>query len=422
MTRKTEVLVLGAGVIGLSCAYFLAKAGREVTILDQSWPGSGASHGNCGTITPSHAPPLAKPGMVAQALAWMARQDSPFYIRPRFDPVLWRWLWRFARRCNWRDFEQALAGKARLLLQSRRLLAELIRAEAIDCEYAERGHLTVFRDPAALAAFDWWPRALRSVGMQVNALDGAALRAREPCLRAEVVGGFDTPLDAEFKPDAYVGGLTQVVAALGVSFASQAEVQGFRVDGQRVAAVHTRAGEFAGEQLVLALGAWSPLLARQLGLELPVQPGKGYSITGPRPRRCPGVPIVCRERSVAITPWRERYRVGSTMEFSGYDTRLDRTRLDALLRGAAEYVEVEDWGEATVEEWFGWRPMTFDDLPIIGAAPGHSNLWLATGHGMLGMSMSAATGLLVADLVCGRPPQLDPEPYAPTRFHAGRNR
>lgn len=417
MTQKTEVLVLGAGVIGLSCAYFLAKAGREVTILDQSWPGSGASWGNCGTITPSHAPPLAKPGMVRQALAWMARQDSPFYIRPRFDPVLWRWLWRFARRCNWSDFEQALAGKARLLLESRRLLGELIRSERIDCEYAERGHLTVFRDRAALAAFDWWPRALRSVGMPVIELDGAALRAREPCLRSEVIGGFDTPVDAEFRPDAYVGGLADAVARLGVTFASQTEVTGFQVDRGRIAGVRTARGDRSADQVVLALGAWSPLLARQLGLVLPVQPGKGYSVTGPRPQGAPAVPIVCRERSVAITPWRERYRVGSTMEFSGYDTRLDRVRLDALLRGAAEYVDVEPWGEATIEEWFGWRPMTYDDLPIIGAAPGLANLWLATGHGMLGMSMSAATGLLVADLVQGRPPLVDPAPYSPTRFH-----
>ncbi len=136
-----------------------------------------------------------------------------------------------------------------------------------------------------------------------------------------------------------------------------------------------------------------------------------------RARNSPGVPIVCRERSVAITPWQHSYRVGSTMEFSGYDTRLDRTRLDALLRGAAEYVDVEPFGTATVEEWYGWRPMTYDDLPIIGAAPGCSNLMLATGHGMLGMSMSAATGLLVADLLLGRKPQIDPSPYAPTRFH-----
>ena len=416
MTQKSEVLVLGAGVIGLSCAYFLAKAGREVTILDQSAPGSGASHGNCGTITPSHAPPLAKPGMVRQALTWMVQSDAPFYVRPRIDPVLWRWLWQFARRCNWQDFEQALAGKARLLLQSRRLLGELIHNESMDCEFRERGHLTVFRSEVELAAFDWWPRALRSVGMDVEPLDGAALRLREPTLRPEVIGGFNTPLDAEFKPDRYVAELARVVRGLGVRITEGAEIRQLGRDGSRINTVSTSSGDFSAPQLVLALGAWSPLLTRQLQLRVPIQPGKGYSITSTVPTRAPRVPIVCRERSVAITPWENSYRVGSTMEFSGYDQVLNRTRLDALIRGAAEYV-VDPIGAERIEEWCGWRPMTSDDLPIIGRAPGFDNLWLATGHGMLGMSMSAATGLLIADLLTGRPPNVDPAPYAPARFH-----
>ncbi len=415
MTERSEVLVLGAGVIGLSCAYFLAKAGREVTILDQLTPGSGASHGNCGTITPSHAPPLAKPGMVRQALTWMVQSDAPFYVQPRFDPILWRWLWQFAKRCNWPDFEQALAAKAALLLASRRLLGELIRSERLDCEFAERGHLTVFRDAGALAAFEWWPRALQSVGIAAQALDGAALRAREPVLRDEVIGGFDTPIDAEFKPDRYVAELTRLVGGLGVRIETQTTITGFARGAAHIDRVQTSRGDYSAKDVVLALGAWSPLLARQLDLHLPIQPGKGYSITSSVPRRAPQVPIVCRERSVAITPWRNTYRVGSTMEFSGYDDRLNRTRLDALVRSAAEYV-VDPIGSDLIEEWCGWRPMTSDDLPIIGAAPGQRNLMLATGHGMLGMSMSAATGLLVADLITGRAPNVDPAPFAPTRF------
>lgn len=415
MTQSSEILIVGAGVIGLSSAYFLARAGFAVSVLDQGTPGCGASHGNCGTITPSHAPPLAKPGMVRQALTWMVQQDAPFYVRPRFDPVLWRWLLGFARRCNWRDFDHALKGKARLLLQSRRMLAQLIHDEQLDCEFQERGHLTVFKDPAALDAFAWWPRALSDVGMPVVALDGAALRAREPCLRDSVIGGFDTPLDAEFKPDRYVAELARVVRALGVQIHTQTQVTGFERDGEHIRRVRTERGDFTPERMVLALGAWSPLWARQLGLRLPMQPGKGYSITSSVPACNPGVPIVCRERSVAITPWRNSYRVGSTMEFSGFDASLNRTRLEALVRGAGEYLH-EPIGATRIEEWSGWRPMTVDDLPIIGAAPGLKGCWLATGHGMLGMSMSAATGLLIADLVAGRKPEIDPSPYSPSRF------
>lgn len=414
MTRSTDVLILGAGAIGLSSAWYLLAGGREVTLLDQGTPGCGSSHGNCGTITPSHAPPLAKPGMVRQALEWMLREDAPFYVRPRLDPTLWRWLWDFARHCNWRDFRPALEAKARLLLESRRLLAELIREAALDCEYRECGHLTVFTDPQALDAFAWWPRALHEVGIEVHAYDGAALRQREPCLRDRVIGGFDTPIDAMFKPDRFVAELAARVGTAGARIHGGDAVVSIDPDA---GLVRTASGaQWRARDIVIALGAWSPLLARQLGLRLPVQPGKGYSITSTLPRSVPTVPIVCRERSVAITPWQHTFRLGSTMEFSGYDASLNRTRIEALVRGASEYLH-DPIGETRLEEWSGWRPMTHDDIPIIGAAPGHQCLWVATGHGMLGMSMAAGTGLLLADLLLGRAPTIDPRPYSPKRFH-----
>jgi D-amino-acid dehydrogenase len=415
MKQSSEVLILGAGVIGLSCAYFLAQGGRQVTILDQGTPGCGSSHGNCGTITPSHAPPLAKPGMVRQALSWMLEADAPFYVRPRVDPALWRWLWGFARHCNPRDFQHGLVHKANLLKQSRQRMADLVAREAIDCEFEARGHLTVFRDAAALDAFAWWPRALGEVGIAVGALDAKTLRQREPALRDDLAGGFDTPGDAQLRPDLYVAELARVVQARGVRIESATRIHGFARDGDRVTSVHTDRGEFLGAEIILALGAWSPLLGSHLGLKIPVQPGKGYSVTTNPPKLMPRVPIVCRERSVAITPWRDTYRVGSTMEFSGYDASLNRVRLEAMVKSANDYLN-EPMGDTRLEEWFGWRPMCIDDLPIIGAAPGLRGFWLATGHGMLGMSMSTATGALIADLILGRAPALDPAPYSAERF------
>jgi D-amino-acid dehydrogenase len=192
-------------------------------------------------------------------------------------------------------------------------------------------------------------------------------------------------------------------------------VEGIERDGTRVAAVRGAAGRIEADEVVLALGAWSPALARQLDLRLPIQPGKGYSITYARPTLCPVLPLVLRERSVCVTAWPSGYRLGSTMEFSGYDTTLNRTRLDALRRGAAEYLR-EPEGPAVLEEWYGWRPMSYDDLPLIGRAPNWRNLTLATGHGMLGVSMSATTGILVADLLAARAPAIDPAPYLPQRL------
>jgi len=194
-----------------------------------------------------------------------------------------------------------------------------------------------------------------------------------------------------------------------------ARIDAIEREGTRISRVRTSRGDFSGREVVLALGAWSPALAKQAGLRLPIQPGKGYSITFTRPALCPRIPLVLKERAVCVTSWSSGYRLGSTMEFAGYDTSLNRTRLDALRRGAAEYLH-EPVGPEVVEEWYGWRPMTPDDLPMLGRAPGMDNLVLATGHGMLGVSMSAITGLLVSEVVTGKESSLDLAPYDAARF------
>ena len=192
-------------------------------------------------------------------------------------------------------------------------------------------------------------------------------------------------------------------------------VQGFEVREGRIEAVVSTRGRLRAREVVLALGAWSAPMGRQLGLRLPIQPGKGYSITYARPRRAPAVPLVLKERSVCVTAWDSGYRLGSTMEFSGYDSTLNAARLAALQRGAAEYLE-EAEGPVMQEQWYGWRPMTYDDLPIIGRSARLANLTLATGHGMLGMSLAAITAQLVADVIDGRAPRMDIGPLSARRF------
>ncbi|HJU38537.1 MAG TPA: FAD-dependent oxidoreductase, partial [Tahibacter sp.] len=312
-----DALVLGAGVVGLACAWYLLQAGRSVVVVDRGRVGGGASHGNCGTLTPSHAAPLAMPGMVGKALRWMLRKDAPFRVAPRFDPELFGWMLRFAQRCNWTDFDAANRAKAKILAHSRALTGDLVRDETLDCGYAERGTIYAFRDRAALDAFDWHARSLRDVGIDVIEKTGDELRALEPCLNDAVVGGVFHPGDAQVRPDRYVAELARIVRAAGGTIVEDCAVDGFRVDAGRIAAVRTSRGEFRGRDVVFALGAWSPALARQLDLAIPVQPGKGYSITYELPALCPATPIVCKEASVCVTAWADGYRLGSTMEFAG---------------------------------------------------------------------------------------------------------
>ena len=413
--RKSDVLIIGGGVIGLACAYYLLKAGRGVTVVEQSTLASGSSHGNCGTITPSHAPPLAQPGMIGKALKWMFTPDAPFRVAPRFDFEMLEWMVQFALRCNARDCRRVSAIKAPLLLRSRELLGGLVRDERLDCEFAESGTLYVYRDARGFEADSGLPRTLAELGLTMESVDAARCRELEPALNDSIVGGFFNPGDARLRPDRYAAELARVVSALGGVIQESTCVTGFRTERGRIAGVLTDRGELNSDEIVLAVGAWSPILATQLNLRLPIQAGKGYSITYSLPQRVPRIPLTLKERSVCVTAWESGYRLGSTMEFAGYDTRLNRRRLDALRRGAAEYL-IEPEGPAVIEEWYGWRPMTYDDLPILGRSARWKNLMLATGHGMLGVTMSAVTGELVAQLMGGRETSLDVAPFAPLRF------
>lgn len=414
-SRRDDVLIIGGGVIGLACAWYLLQAGRGVRVVEQGTVGSGSSHGNCGTITPSHAAPLAAPGMIGQALRWMLQPDAPLYIRPRLDPALAGWLLRFARRCNRRDYLQAGRAKGELLNASRRLLDTLLADTGGDCAFSSSGMLYVYREEREWARSRQVVEAMADFGIDVETWEGRELEDKEPALLPGLAGALHFPGDACLRPDQYVAGLAQAVRAAGGIIDERCRVTGFDRQGDAVHAVRTERGELRADAVVLAGGAWSAPLARQLGLRLPVQPGKGYSITYSRPELAPRRPLVLEERGVCVTAWADGFRIGSTMEFSGFDSRLNPTRLRALVRGAGEYLHQPE-GPRHVEDWYGWRPMTYDDLPVIGAAPGLRNLLLATGHGMLGVSLSAVTGHLVADLLCGREPIVDPAPSSPARF------
>ncbi|MDI1253915.1 FAD-dependent oxidoreductase [Thermomonas sp.] len=412
-----DVLVIGAGVSGLATALALLQAGRQVTVIDAGRIGGGASHGNCGTITPSHAPPLAAPGMIGTAMRWMLTPDAPLYVHPGFDPTLWRWLLGFAARCNQRDWLASAHAKYALLADSRVRLANWVRDFGIECEFVESGEDYVFRDPRRLEKEQHDLPLLLELGIPFTILDGPAYEAHEPALKPGVVGAIRFTGDASLRPDRYVAELARLVRKHGGRIVEDTALQSLQPDGDRVTAV-TAVGTLRARDVVIATGAWSPRLADVIGLpwlRKAIQPGKGYSITYSRPALVPKTPLMLRDRSVCVTTWGDGFRLGSTMEFSGYDTRLNERRLGALERGAREFLH-EPVGPQVRERWYGWRPMSRDDIPLIGRAPGHRHLWLATGHGMMGVGMSTGTGQLLADLIQGREPSVNPTSFDPARF------
>jgi D-amino-acid dehydrogenase len=302
-----------------------------------------------------------------------------------------------------------------LLQASRQLLEALIRENRLDCEFQAFGLRYVYRTEQAFAKDRADLASLRELGVESQLIEAVALLAEEPALLPGMAGAIHFPGDAQLRPDRFTRELARLVRQQGGVIEEQVSVTGLSVEGGRVCSVATAAGKRSGRDVLLALGPWSAPMLEQVGLRIPVQPGKGYSITYSRPSLAPHIPLVLRERSVCVTAWDSGFRLGSTMEFSGYDTSLNRVRLDALERGAREYLR-EPVGPKLQEEWYGWRPMTYDDLPILGRAPRHENLWLATGHGMMGMGLSAITGQLLADLITGRTPAIDPGPSSPSRF------
>ena len=417
MESREEVVIVGAGVIGLASALALLQAGRGVRVIDAGRIGGGSSHGNCGTITPSHAPPLAAPGTIALALRWMLTPDAPLYIAPRLDPGLWRWLMRFAGRCNARDWQASAQAKAALLNDSRARLADWVREHALACEFTESGLDYVYREPRAFAAAQATVDSLRELGIGVEAIDAGSYQRQEPALKPGVAGALRFDGDAALRPDRYVAELARAVREHGGVIDEHCALDALQSTAAGVR-LETASGVLHARDVVLALGAWSRQLSDTVGvpaLRRAMQPGKGYSITYSAPELVPRRPLVLRERSVCVTAWGSGFRLGSTMEFSGFDASLNERRLAALERGAAEYLH-QPVGPEVRERWYGWRPMCCDDIPIIGRVPGRTGLWLATAHGMMGVGMSAGTGQLVADLVTGRAPSIDPSPYRVERF------
>jgi D-amino-acid dehydrogenase len=411
-----HVVVIGGGVIGTACAHFLARAGWRVTIVDKGTFGSGSSHGNCGLICPSHILPLAEPGMIQQGLASLFRKNSPFAIKFRLDPALWSWLVHFAMRCNARDMKAAGRGIQPLLESSLGLYRELIETAGLDCEWETKGLLFAYRSKEEMEAYAATDRLLTdNFHCPARRLDGAALNELEPALKPGLAGGWYYHDDAHLRPDRLMRSWRKVLEAAGVSVRENSRFLGFRRQEELAVVADTEQGGLTADAFVVATGAWTPMLNDQLGCKIPIQPGKGYSLTMPRPSRCPAIPLIFPETRVAVTPFQSGYRLGSTMEFAGYDTTINPSRLQLLRDGAAPYL-LEPECEPIEESWYGWRPMTWDSLPIIDRSPALSNVIIAAGHNMLGLSMAPATGKLVAELLTADSPFIDPSPYRVNRF------
>jgi len=405
-----HVAIVGAGVIGIACAHYLRAAGHEVTLIDQGEVGSGASRHNCGHILPSHVLPLNEPVAILTGLKSLFNPSAPFRVKPTLDPATLRWFAAFVRRCNERWMLHAGAALKALLDSSRAEYDALLAPGGLQADWSRQGLLHVFKDQRGWDAFASTVELLEEeFGISARPLIGDMAANFEPALRPGLAGAFHYEGDAHLNPHLLVQGWAKRLKASGVRFLTGQAVHGVEAGG-----LHTAKGLVEADHVVLATGAWSGPLAASLGERIPIIPGKGYSLTLPRGEHHPRCAIVLPERNVALTPLSDGLRIGSMMEFVGFDASIPPRRMKQLRSSAASYLHGDMSTKGT--PWFGWRPMTPDGLPIIDRLKGLPNTLIAAGHGMMGMMTAPATGKLIAEMVMERAPHIDATPYAASRF------
>jgi D-amino-acid dehydrogenase len=411
--RGVDVAVIGGGAVGISAAFELARRGASVAVLERgpelAW---GCSAGNAGIVGPSHVLPLANPAAVRDGLRWLARPDSPFYVRP--SPAVIPWLSRFAVAAAPGRVRRSRSVLRPLAIHSAALHASLASA-GLDAGYRRAGLLNVFNDEKAFSDACREARADELDGIAHQVLTAEELRAAGPPLAGPVAGAILYPDEAYCDPKRFVSAVASQADDLGVVTRTGVEVLELRRRGSRIDSLWTTAGDMTVGELVVAAGVWSPRFGSMLGVELPIEAGKGYHVDVPAAAGDPELPIWLHEDRVVITPLGERVRFAGTLELSGLDQEVSRRRVDAI--GAAVARHLPDLAaRSAVDVWRGLRPCTPDGLPVIGRPVAVDNVTLATGHGMWGLQLAPVSAQLVAQLIAGEAPAHDLTPLRPDRF------
>ena len=413
-----QILIVGGGVIGLASAYYCAQRGHRVRVIEGNGEADGnCSSGNAGMVVPSHFVPLAAPGMVALGLKWMWNPESPFYIKPRLDRELLSWGLKFWRAATPEHVQRSAPLLRDLSLASRACFEELAALPDGDFGLVKKGLVMLCKTQHALDEEGRFAARANKLGVPAQVLDAKGLAQLDPHVTMDVAGGVYFPKDCHLVPDRFLARLKQHAVRAGVEFAWNTKVTGFAKQGSRLTTVRTSQREFEGDEIVLAGGAWSPILAQELGLSLPMQAGKGYSLTLPSPPQLPQICAIFTEARLAITPMAGKLRFGGTMELAGLNQDINLHRVHGIIKSVPEYYPAFSPRDFEgISPWCGLRPCSPDGLPYLGRTRKFLNLTVASGHAMMGLSLGPVTGKLVAEIVAGEAPSHDLGPLRPDRF------
>lgn len=410
-----DVAVVGGGIVGLSSAYELARAGFDVVVIDRDAIGAGCAIGSAGHIVPSHVVPLAAPGAVRSAVGSLVRKDGPLSVRWGMGPSMWGWLATFANRSRGRDLDASAAALSSLSALSVRLIDEWIDRHGIECHQSTLGLLDVYGDEQAFEGAVHHAMQAEGYGVNVEVLDGPAVRTLEPAINNTAIGAVRFPDDRNMNPAQFLSGLRGAVESLGVTLRSDTELVDIKTSDRTVTSLSTTKGDIAAQYVVIATGAWSGRLAKMLHEKIPILPGRGFSVTVDRPLNGPTHAMLLGEKHVAIGPMGDQLRLSGRFELGRFGTTPDPKRIADIERLARSRLDFDE--QLNVREtWAGLRPVSPDGVPIISKSSTWDNVTIATGHAMIGLSIGPGTGRVVAHIVAGDQAEFDTGRFSIARF------
>lgn len=406
---RKKIVILGGGVIGMFSAYYLAKAGSSVTILDKNKVGSSSS-GNAGMIVPSHVIPLAAPGMISKGIRWMFDSKSPFYVKPRVNSELISWGWNFYRSANQKHVDESKHVLRDISLLSKKLYQE-IATISNDFEYDERGLLMLYQSKKVEHEERTAASLASKLGLEVELFDADGLSQLNYGVKTNALGAVLYKSDAHLQANRLIVFLRSELSKLGVSFIDEADCRSIETNGGKIRKIVTQNQSFEADEFVIAAGAWSAELARLVNEEIKLLPGKGYSFTLSKMEKSPVIPTILCEGKVAVTPFKNTLRFGGTMEISHLrDRQINLNRVKGIVDTINNfYPEIEVKMPEIEDIWMGYRPCSPTGLPYIGRSKKYANLTYATGHGMMGVSLAPATGFLVKQIIMSIDDALTPK-------------
>lgn len=411
-----KCIVIGGGIIGLCTAYYLQKEGHEVTVIDQSGMDAGASYVNAGYISPSHVVPLSAPGIVKKGIQWMFDPSSPFYVKPRLDADFLRWAWAFNKSCTHKHVNRSIPVIRDIAVFSHELYEEIEKEPGFDFHFEKKGLLMLCKTEKMLEEEIKVAQLATDVHLESKVLSKEELRIMEPSVNEDVIGATYYSCDSHTTPHEFMNNMKTHLLAQGVEIKANEKVLDIQIKDGAISKVVTSQESYMADEYILAAGSWTGLIAKKLGMRLLLQAGKGYRINVNRDTKIL-LPAILAEAKAAVTPMNGFTRFAGTMEIAGISDTINPVRVKAIAKAAEDYYQDVSITQEEIEDASsGLRPLSPDGLPYIGRTQKCSNLTIATGHAMMGWSMAAGTGKLVAEIISETKTSLDLNPFSPDRI------